>query len=120
MAGLKTTRANSILNDELSGTLYLALYTSAPTASAAGTEVSGGSYARQVIAMGTAASGVKSQTGEVTFPTATAGWGTIVAWAICDAASGGNQIAFRSVTPFTVNSGDQVVVPAGNVSVSLA
>lgn len=120
MAGLKTSRANTILDAQLAGTLYLALYTSAPSAGANGTEVSGGSYARQVIAMGAASGGVKTQTGEITFPTATAGWGTVVAWAICDAASGGNQLAFRSITSMVVNNGDQVIVPAGNVSVSLS
>jgi hypothetical protein len=119
MPGIKTTRANAILDSELGGTLYLALYTVAPSAAAGGTEVSGGSYAREIITMGAAASGVKSSTGPVTFTAATAGWGTVVAWAICDASSGGNQKAFKSITGIVVNNLDQVTVPSGNVSVSL-
>lgn len=120
MAGIKTTRANAILDSELGGTLYLALFTTAPTASSNGVEVSGFGYARQVVAMGAAASGVKSSTGTINFPAANGGqWGTINAWAICDAASGGTQRAFRTITGILVNNGDQVTVPAGNVSVSL-
>ena len=41
-------------------TIYLALYTSNPTSADVGTEVTGGSYARQAITFGSSASGVAS------------------------------------------------------------
>ena len=48
--------ANNIITDSLNlvkaGTPYLALYTNDPTAADTGTEVSGGSYARQAITFG--------------------------------------------------------------------
>lgn len=120
MAGLKTTEANAILDAQLTGTLYLALFTTAPTASTAGTEVSGGAYARQSISFGSASGGVKTSSGVVNFPTATAGWGTVVAWAVMSASSGGTQKAFRAIPSVTVNNGDQVTVPAGNISATLS
>jgi len=120
MAGLKTTEANAILDSQLGGTVYLALYTVAPTASSAGTEVSGGSYARQSFTFNTAASGVKTSSATINFPTATAAWGTIVAWAVMSASSGGTQKTFKTITSVTVNNGDQITIPAGNISVTLS
>lgn len=120
MAGIKTTEANSLLDSYLSGTLYLALYTVAPTATTGGTEVSGGSYARQGFTFNPASSGSKASSSAITFPSATANWGNIVAWAVCSAPSGGIQKAFRSIPTATVNNGDQLIVPSGNVIVTLS
>jgi hypothetical protein len=55
----------------------VALCTTAPTDSAAGTEVTGGSYARQACGFTTATAGTVSNTSDITFPTATADWGTV-------------------------------------------
>lgn len=115
MAGIKQTEANTVLDNMLTGSLYLALFTAAPTATGAGTEVSGGSYSRQAISFASAASGSKASSGAITFPSATASWGTVVAWAVTTASSGGSQKTFRAITPVTVNSGDQIVFPSGNV-----
>ena len=50
MAALSNVHAASILNTSLrSGTYYLALFLTDPTASGTGTEASGGGYARKVI-----------------------------------------------------------------------
>jgi hypothetical protein len=96
-------------------TLYAALYTAAPTSAGGGTEVSGGSYAR---ASGTnnltnwpAASGggpgSKSNGTAVTFPTASGSWGTVAAFGIFDASSGGNLLYWGTLnTPRAVASGD--------------
>lgn len=79
--------------------VYLALFTVAPTASGGGTEVSGGSYARQQIDGGAAAfsapaSGVSSNAGTIAFAAATTAEGTVVAWGIFDALTGGNLLYF--------------------------
>lgn len=75
-------------------TNHLALFTAAPSDSGGGTEVSGGSYARQNLstALGTHSGGVISNSSQVTFPDASADWGTILAWATFDASTGGNML----------------------------
>lgn len=104
-------------------TLYVALYTVAPSASGGGTEVSGGSYARvgvtgslanwagsqgagtTVASSGT--SGTTSNNNAITFPAPTAAWGSIAAFGVFDAASAGNLLLYGSLTTAkTVNSGD--------------
>jgi hypothetical protein len=111
MAGFKSTYlANKLLDHWLGGpdfarpaTLYIALFTAAPTASGGGTEVSGGSYARVAVTNNTtnfpaAASGLERNATAIAFPTATAGWGTVVGAGFFDASSGGNFLAYG---PFT-------------------
>lgn len=97
-------------------TVYVALYTALPTdAAASGTEVSGGAYARVAVTNNTtnwpAATGTapttKSNGTSITFPAPTANWGTIVGFAIKDAASGGNTLYWGSLTAAkVVSSGD--------------
>lgn len=72
---LVTAEADRLLNASLNGTTYtlpttpmkLALATSASSASAAGTEVTGGSYARQTAAFTTSAGTGVSNSGAVTY-----------------------------------------------------
>jgi hypothetical protein len=74
---------------------WIALFTTAPTDSTTGTEVTGGSYARKAVvrtgagfnaATGTLA--LVDNTAAVTFATATADWGTITSFGICKSAAG--------------------------------
>lgn len=86
--------------------LYLALYTTDPTDADTGTEVSGGSYARQAIT-GTVSGDTFTAAANVEFPIATAGWGTITYIGIRDAVTGGNLLASGALTASrTINSGD--------------
>ena len=64
MARLSTTDANTMLNASVvaATTYYLALFTTDPGTTGASGEVSGGSYARQVIQFGTAAAGSVAST----------------------------------------------------------
>ena len=78
-------------------TIYLALYTVAPTDAGGGTEVSGGAYARQAFTLTAASAGASSNSADVTFPTATADWGTVVACAILDAATAGNFLMWSNL-----------------------
>jgi len=74
-SGIATAEIDRFINASLNGTAYtlpttpmkLALNTTSSTDSAAGTEVTGGSYARQTIAFGTSAGSGVSNTGTVTF-----------------------------------------------------
>ena len=101
------------------GTKYLALYTVAPTDSSAGTEVTGGGYARQTVTLTTSGSDT-TNSAAVEYPTATAGYGTVVAVAVLDASSGGNMLAYASLTASkTIATGDVFRVPAGDLDMSL-
>lgn len=100
-------------------TWFLALYTVAPTDSTAGTEVTGGSYARQSVTMSVTGD-TASNTATVEWPAATASWGTVVAAAIMDASTGGNIISYGALTTSkTVSSGDVFRFPAGDFDITL-
>jgi hypothetical protein len=100
-------------------TLYVGLFTSSPGETGSGTEVSGGSYARQTIAF-TVTGSQASNTAAVEFPTATASWGTITFAAIYDASSGGNLLAYGALTTSkTIDNGDVFRIPAGDFDINL-
>lgn len=93
---------------------YVALYTSACNDTGPGTEVSGGSYARVIIAraltawngthgsvtgVSSGSSGTVSNANQILFPTATADWGIVSYWGLIDSASGaGNLIICAPIT----------------------
>ena len=100
-------------------TVYVALFTTATDDAAGGTEVTGGSYARVSIAFDPPSAGSVSNTATVTFPTATASWGTVVNVAIYDALTVGNRLYHGALTTSkTVDNGDVFTFPAGNFTVS--
>lgn len=100
-------------------TLYLALFTTAPDDTGAGTEVSGSAYARQEVTM-TATGSVASNDAAVEFPTATGSWGTIGYVAIYDASTSGNQLCYATLTTSkTIDTGDVFRVPTGDLDISL-
>jgi len=100
-------------------TLYLALFTTDNTDTGGGTEVSGGAYARQSVAF-TVSGNTASNTADVEFPTATANYGTVVAVAVMDASTGGNQLAYAGLSSDkTIETGDVFRVPAGDLDITL-
>lgn len=104
-------------------TLYVALYTVAPTDAGGGTEVTGGSYVRQSMAFTVSGTNPSqaTNTAAVEFPTATASWGTIVAAAVFDASSAGNMLAWADLTASkSISSGDVFRFPASSFTVTLA
>lgn len=109
--------------------MYVALFTVAPTDSTTGTEVTGGSYARVAVvrtgagfnaATGTLA--LTDNTGVITFPTATASWGTVVAFGICSSLAGAlstDLIYWGDLTASkTVGSGDTASFAAGTLDIT--
>lgn len=108
------------------GTLYVALFTAAPSDAGGGTEVAGGSYARASVGSAdadwSAPSGDPRQVGNagaITFPTATGTWGTLTHFAIMDAASAGNQLYWGALTSTpTISSGMTPSFAAGALTVS--
>lgn len=115
-SGIADYAENKILDHSVgkaswtSPTAYVALYTATPSDSGGGTEVSGGSYARKTTAAAdwnSASSGSISNAVDLTFPTATANWGTITGVAILDASTAGNFIWWGDLSATkVVNNGD--------------
>lgn len=114
-------------------TWYVALYTACPTDSTAGTEATGGAYARVAVTAGLAAfagtqgaattvastgtTGTTSNNAAWTFPTPTATWGTVVCWGITDAATLGNIWIYSALTVNKViNTGDAVSFAIGSAT----
>lgn len=119
MAGKSDYLENRVLDHFLGGvastapaTVYVALFTAAPTDAGGGTEVSGGAYARAAVTNNAtnwpaASGGAKANGTAITFPAPTANWGVVVAFGIFDAAAAGNLLYWGLITPNkTVNNGD--------------
>ena len=100
-------------------TLYVALFTSAPSDTGGGTEVSGGGYARQTGTF-TTSSGTASNDSAIEYPTATADYGTVVAMGIFDASTSGILLAYGTLTTSkNVSSGDVLRFNASAINISL-
>ncbi len=127
MAGFSDYAENKLLDHVLGTTtftkpttVYVALYTAAPSDAGGGTEVSGGSYARQAATFSAASGGSTSNSAAITFPKATANWGTVVAFGIFDASTGGNLLAWNNLSPtVTVDTNIQPKFDVGDLTVTL-
>ena len=121
MAALSNVHAASILNTSLrSGTYYLALFLTDPTASGTGTEASGGGYARKVISFDAPSLVAGKQqvknTDAVDYGVITADIGTVSYWGIFDSQTGGNLLWFGSFARGkNVLNGDAITVNAGAI-----
>jgi hypothetical protein len=111
----------------LGSPFYVALCFVEPDVATDGTalatiEPSGGSYARQSLPRNStnwsvADQGITATLLDLTFPTATADWGIITHYALCTAASAGAVLGFGILSSEQrVMSGDQLVLPAGGIS----
>jgi len=101
-------------------TVYVGLYTSDPADDNSGTEVSGGSYARQILSVTTATAGVVTSSADVTFPQATGNWGTITHIGLLDALTSGNLLMHTPLTTSKlIETGDILKVPTGSLTASL-
>ncbi|GAG79654.1 unnamed protein product, partial [marine sediment metagenome] len=88
-----------------------------------GTEVSGGSYARQLAGLSeaTGSGGTTSNAAEIAFPTATANWGTVTHVALMDAVTSGNMIMWSALdAEKTVNDGDTFKINATELDITIA
>ena len=128
MAEMSNFLENALINATLSNTtytsvatVYVSLWTSDPTDAGSGTEVSGGSYARTAVTFGAPSNGASLNSADVTFPTATASWGTVGWIGINDAATSGNLLYHTALdTAKAIDSGDIFKISTGNLSVTLA
>jgi hypothetical protein len=130
MAGAVDTLETSILNHFLNkatwsapASLYMGCYTTVPNdAGVGGIEVSGGSYARQLIngSMATGVNGVSTNTLAVPFPQASANWGTILGLGFWSASTAGTLYAFTLLdVARTIGSGDILNFPIGAITMQV-
>jgi len=128
MAEMSNYLENALINGTIRGTtftapttIYVALYTSDPTDANTGTQVSGGSYARQVVTFGAPSNGVSLSNADVTFPQATANWGTVGWIGLMDSLTTGNLLYHTALDAAkTIETGDIFKISAGSLSVTLA
>jgi hypothetical protein len=128
MAEMSNYLENALINATLRNTsytspttVYLALYTTDPTDADTGTEVSGGSYARQSITFGAPSNGTSTNSAAIEFPAATGNWGTITHVGIRDALTSGNLLYHTALDASkTINTGDIFKILTSNLSVTLA
>lgn len=126
MANIVTAEANRLLDATFgtasytapTGAMKLALATSASSASAAGTEVTGGSYARQTIAFSAASAGATSNSGTITFSAMPAC--TVTHIDIYDSNGTPRRCWFGALSASkTVGAGDTLSFASTAISVSL-
>jgi len=112
--------------------IYIALYTADPTDADAGTEVSGGSYARArvypngggspafALAVTDGIGKLVANANDIVFPTATAPWGTITHFGAKDAATGGNLLHHGALDePQTIGTGGVLTIAAGDLKLRM-
>lgn len=128
MAEISNYLENALINGTIRGTtytapttVYVALYTSDPTDADTGTEVSGGSYARQSVTFAAPSDGLSASNADVTFPQATGNWGTVGWIGLRDNLTGGNLLYHTALTAAkTIETGDIFKIASTNLTVQLA
>lgn len=117
---LNHTFRNSALSSP--ATVYLGLFTAAPSDTGGGTEVSGGAYARTAITFGAPSpAGTITQNADVLFPVASGAWGTVTHWGIFDASTAGNMLCWSTVTPNqAITTGQQAKIASGQLVITLS
>ncbi|MEL7299382.1 MAG: hypothetical protein AAFM92_03270 [Pseudomonadota bacterium] len=100
-------------------TTYAAIFTVAPGEGSGGTEVSGSGYARQAISFGASSGGAIASTADVSFTASGGNFGSVVAFAIFDASTGGNMLAYDAITPKTIDDGDTLTLATGQINLTL-
>ena len=99
-------------------TVYVGLYTVVPTDAGGGTQVTGGSYARQTAVFSAAASGTTSNTANIDFANMPAA--TTVAIGVFDAITSGNLLLWGTLTTNkTTDAGDTLRIATGDLDISI-
>lgn len=108
-------------------TVYLAMSSTAPTLAGTNvTEPSGGAYARVATTglWGTAAAGSITNSGAITFPSATADWlaaANLTYGVLYDALTAGNCLGYGVLTvPKNVLNGDTASIAIGGVTITIS
>jgi hypothetical protein len=124
-AAMTIDLSNSLLNAVLRQTsytspagVYLACFTTDPTATGGGTEVTGGSYLRPLVTFNTPSGGTCSNANELNIVGMPAV--TVRGLALMSASSAGQMLFYGSLTqPKVSNAGDTFTVKVGDLNVAL-
>ena len=131
MAGSLTNYAEGKILDHIVGktsftmpSVWVALFTAAPSDTGGGTECTGGSYARKSTAgtdwNATGTDGTTENAAVITFITPTGSWGTATHFALFDAATVGNMLAWADLTtPQAIGTGNTVTFAIGALVLTL-
>lgn len=130
MANFSDYLENELVNGTLRGTtytapstVYLALFTNSSSlidleAGTITNEVSGGSYAREVVTFDAPSNGATSNSGSISFENMPAG--TVSFVAVMDAATAGNVLYYGALdTARTLSAGDTFTISAGDLDIAL-
>lgn len=128
MAEMSNYLENALINATLRATtftspatVYVSLHTADPTDDGSGTEVSGGSYARQSASFAAPSNGASATNADITFPQATGNWGTVTHIGIWDASTSGNLYYHTALDASkTIDTGDIFKIASGSLTVTLA
>jgi hypothetical protein len=128
MAEISNYLEDALINGTLRATtftapaaVYISLHTADPTDDGSGTEVSGGSYARQSATFAAPSNGASATDADVTFPQATGNWGTIGWIGIWDASTTGNMLYHTALDASkAIDTGDIFKIASGSLTVTLA
>ena len=128
MSEISNYLENALINGTLRATtftapaaVYVSLHTADPTDAGSGAEVSGGSYVRQAATFGAPSNGASTTTADITYPQATASYGTVTHIGIFDASTSGNLLYHTPLnTSKTIDTGDIFKITSGSLTVTLA
>lgn len=99
-------------------TVYVALYTVAPSDAGGGTEATGGSYARQTATFTASSGGATSNSANIDFtgmPSC-----TVVAIGVHDALTSGNLLVWGTLTANkSLDAGDTLRIATGDLDISI-
>jgi hypothetical protein len=130
MGGISDYLRNKLLDAVLGAgytkpsTVYIALYSAAPTGAGGGTELTGNGYARASVTNNStnwpnASSSIKTTGAAFTFTTATGAWDTATHWGIFDASTSGNLLFWGSLdTSRTAENGSVLKFLTGEIDIS--
>jgi hypothetical protein len=124
VARLPAAQENTGLNAMFlpSTTYYLALFTSDPSTTGASGEVTGGSYARQAIAFGSASAGSQASTNAQTFTNMPVEAGGVPYFGLFTASTSGTYLGggLTSGLSGAISAGSTVTFAIGAVTTSLS
>lgn len=99
--------------------VWVGLFTAAPSDAGGGTEVTGGSYARKSTAgsdWAAASGGATSNANIITFVTATGAWGTVTHFGLFDASTSGNLLRWADLAVSkAIGTNDIASFPVGSL-----
>lgn len=132
MASFSNFLENALLNRIFNGgtltlpsTLYIGLFTAAPTDAGGGTEVSGNNYARLAVPADTtnfptSTSGSVQNALTLTFAIPSGNWGTVTHIGIFDAATAGNLLIWGALSsPRVITSSADVRLNQNQLTITL-